>query len=222
MTILIAGGREDAEVSRVIKELRARKEAFTLLDTAAFPERSRFSWRNGSLFQGSREQQVPRVVYLRGLVCHPLLPVFQRELLERSRGLLAQCEEKGAFLKSVLLTFEQAGVVFINSLAANRQHSHKPWQLHLLQKAGLTIPRWIASNDPVAVRAFTDEVGACVYKPLAGGATVRMLEKDDLKAKRLSALRLAPVLFQEYVEGVPVRVYVVGRRIIAAAEIQTG
>lgn len=46
----------------------------------------------------------------------------------------------------------------------------------------------LATNDPGAVRAFVREVGKAVYKPLAGGATVRLVEKGDLSKKRLAAL----------------------------------
>jgi ribosomal protein S6--L-glutamate ligase len=56
---------------------------------------------------------------------------------------------------------------------------------------------------------------------LAGGATVREVAAGDLTDDRLTALTLAPVLFQAYVPGIPVRAYVVGRRVVAAAEIHS-
>jgi glutathione synthase/RimK-type ligase-like ATP-grasp enzyme len=48
---------------------------------------------------------------------------------------------------------------------------------------------------------------------------VRLVEENDLTDERLESLAAAPVLFQEYVPGTPVRAYVVGRRVPAAAEI---
>lgn len=222
MSILIVAGKEDAEARRAAETLRERKAMFSFLDTAAFPERIRLSQYEDSCRAESRELHVPAVVYLRGLACHPLMPGHEAELAERPRGFLAQCEEKRSFLESLLLDFERQGSQFVNSLDANRQHSHKPWQLRLLREAGLPVPRWTATNDPAAVRAFARATGPCVYKPLSGGATVRLLEKRDLSRERLDALKLAPVLFQEYYEGVSVRAYVIGRRVIAAAEIRSG
>ncbi|NLV44557.1 MAG: hypothetical protein GXY07_08670 [Candidatus Hydrogenedentes bacterium] len=221
MSILIVAGKEDAEARRAAEALRERKAIFSFLDTAAFPGRTRLSQCEDICRMGSRELSVPTMVYLRGLACHPLMPGNEKDLAERPRGFLAQCEEKRSFLESLLLTFERQGVRFVNSLEANSQHSRKPWQLRLLQDAGLPVPRWTATNDPAAVRTFARAVGPCVYKPLSGGATVRLLETRDLSRERLDALKLAPVLFQEYYAGVSVRAYVIGGRVIAAAEIRS-
>lgn len=221
-SVLIAAGGNDAEACRVAAVLREADVPVHLLDTVAFPGSVRLSNRDGVLFVGNRAQSPPSAIYLRGLASHPLIPGFHNDLIERPRGFVAQCEEKRAFLESMLLTCERGGARLVNTLEASRQHRCKPWQLYLLERAGLPLPRWVATNDPRAVRAFTREVGPCVYKPLAGGATVRLVEKKDLRAERLAALALAPVLFQEYFEGVSVRVYVVERQVVAAAEIRSG
>jgi len=220
--VLIVSGRKDAEARRVAEALGELRVPAAFLDSAAFPGGARCSNGEGRFFVEDAEQAAPGTVYLRGLASHPLLPGYHEDLVERPRGLVAQCEEKRAFLESVLLTFERAGARLVNTLEANRQHSCKPWQLYLLQRAGLPVPRWVASNDPRAVRAFVKETGPCVYKPLAGGATVRMVEKKDLGRERLASLALAPVLFQQYYAGMSVRVYVVGGRVVAAAEIRSG
>ena len=124
-------------------------------------------------------------------------------------------------LESLLLMLQQQGSALINSLEANYQHRRKPYQLALLEGRGLPVPRWLATNNPDHVREFVRSVGQAVYKPLAGGATVRLVEKRDLSKQRLAALAVAPVLFQEYIRGAAVRAYVVGRRVVAAAEIHS-
>ena len=220
-SVLIVSGRSDAEARRVAEALGELRVPTAFLDTVLFPGSARFSNREGRLFAGDAEQAAPETVYLRGLATHPLLPGYHEDLVERPRGLVAQCEEKRAFLESLLLTYERAGARLVNTLEANRQHSRKPWQLYLLERARLPIPRRVATNDPRAARAFVKENGPCVYKPLAGGATVRMVTKEDLSAARLASLALAPVLFQEYCEGMSVRAYVVGGRVVAAAEIRS-
>lgn len=221
MTILILAGREDAQAVRVASELRALRHPFRWLDTVSFPERVRGSIRDGNVYVSGRALATPASIYLRGLACHPLIPDFHEDLLARPRGLVAQCEEKRAFLESMLLIFERKGAWIVNTLAANRQHGCKPMQLNLLQCAGLPVPRWIATNDAAAAKRFVRTAGPCVYKPLAGGAMVRMVEQADLAEDRLAALALAPVVFQQYYPGVSMRAFVVGRRVVAAAEIHS-
>jgi glutathione synthase/RimK-type ligase-like ATP-grasp enzyme len=201
--------------------LRAAKAGVFVLDAPSFPESTRARFDGSRLVFSGRRVALPGCVYLRGMGTSPLLPGLDADLRERPRGLIAQCEEKRAFLESVFQGWDQAGVPIVNSLAANAQHGRKPLQLQMLESAGLPVPRWTATNDPNAVRRFAQAVGRCVYKPLAGGATVRLVEKADLTPERLSALALAPVLFQERVEGVSVRAFVAGRRVVAAAEIHS-
>lgn len=219
MTVLILGAKRDPQAVRVARAIRAAGGRAIHYDAVAFPEGAVLSFEDGALRLGRRAVPLPRSAYLRGLAVHPLAPGFEEDLKTRPRGLIAQCDEKRALLESVLLTLERRGTRLVNSLEANEQHSRKPYQLELLRASGLPVPRWLATNDPKAVRAFVRQVGRAVYKPLAGGATVREVLPEDLSEERLEALAAAPVLFQEFVEGVSVRAYVVGRRVAAAAEI---
>lgn len=221
MVILILGGRQDPQARRVTSEVRARGGHVLRCDTARFPERGHLSIQDGELRFGRRVFPEPRSVYLRGLASHPLTPDFQEDLKTRPQGLIAQCEEKRAMLGSLVLTLQRRGVRIVNDLDANAQHSFKPYQLELLRSRKVPVPRWLASNDPKAVRGFVRRVGEAVYKPLSGGATVHLVQEDDLSDDRLSALSLAPVLFQEYVEGESIRAFVVGRHIVASAEIHS-
>lgn len=134
---------------------------------------------------------------------------------------MAQCDENRAMLESFLLSIESRGCRLVNGLDANEQHSRKPHQLERLYTAGLPVPRWLVSNDPRAVRQFVKRVKAAIYKPLAGGAAVKLVQPDDLSERRLASLTLAPVLFQERIEGTALRVYVVGGKAIAAAELRS-
>jgi len=220
-SVLIVGPGNDPQANRVARAIRARGGRVARLDSHVFPERTRISFRDGNLSVGGRRVEQPDSVYLRSLLCDPLHPEFHDDLTTRPYGLVAQTDEKYALLTSVLLTLERRGARLVNGLEANAQHGRKPYQLELLRACGLPVPRFLASNDPRAVRGFVRTVRKAVYKPLAGGATVRQVEKEDLTDDRLSALSMAPVLFQELVEGVSVRAYVVGRRVVAAAEIRS-
>ncbi len=202
-------------------ELRALGVESLWLDTGAFPETLPLAERNGVVSGAVDIACQPNAVYLRGLACHPLMPGGDAELAVRPRGYIAQCEEKRAFLESLIETWRASGSRIVNTLEANAQHSRKPYQLHLLRYAGLPIPDTLVTNSPDAVRRFAAEHERVVYKPLSGGATVRYLERDDLEDDRLAALAAAPVLFQKYAPGVAVRAFVVGEEVVAAAEIHS-
>jgi glutathione synthase/RimK-type ligase-like ATP-grasp enzyme len=206
---------------RVSKAVRVHGGRAVWCDTAAFPEDAVISLRDGEIRIGNRRVPEVRSIYLRSLGCNPLAPVHAGDLIERPHGLLAQCREKHALLASLLLTLQREGVRVVNPIDVNAQHGQKPYQLELLRHAKLPVPRYIATNDPQAVRRFVHRVKRAVYKPLAGGATVREVEPEDLSQERLAALAAAPVLFQELVEGVAVRAYVIDGTVVAAAEIRS-
>lgn len=218
---MIAGSRCDPESVRVACEAERRGVFVSFVDTGAFPEHVSLSGSAAGYTLERKALPHTACVYIRSLSCHPLMPDLAGDLAQRPRGVLAQCAEKRALLESWLLDLARDGVLLVNGLEANAQHSRKPHQLGLLHSAGLPVPPWLATNDPRAVRDFMRAMGKIVYKPLAGGATVRMVTKADLSRERLAALAAAPVLFQQYVPGTPVRVYVVGRKTVAAAEIHS-
>lgn len=217
--VLLLGSSSNSEISRVAASLELLGAPFRVLDIPSFPEKTRLShavsgWMvNGAPLGGLRS------IYVRALGVHPLMPDSTSELEARPTGWIAQCDEKRALVDSFLLEQQDQGVRIMNPPEVNAQHHRKPYQLRLLMNAGLPVPPWLATNDPNAVRDFVTASEQVVYKALAGGALVRALGKADLTDERLSALALAPVLFQAYVEGVSVRAYVVDGRVVAAGEI---
>jgi glutathione synthase/RimK-type ligase-like ATP-grasp enzyme len=97
----------------------------------------------------------------------------------------------------------------------------KPFQLATAARAGLAVPRTLVTSDPNAARAFAatcgwsgDRVDIVVktLTPVPGRYTHR-LRTSELGA--LGALRVAPAIVQEYVDGVDLRVIIVGGAIFA-------
>ena len=217
--VLIVGGAESPEANLAAAALHGLGVEVTRCDTVGFPHDCALTLRQGAIQMGGKPMRTPRTVYVRGLACHPLTPLFEEDLASRPRGLIAQCDEKRAFLESMLLMLKWRGAKLVNGIRANAQHSRKPWQLDALERAGLPVPRWVVTNNPRHVRELVAATGEVVYKPLAGGAPAQWLGEDDLTDERLESLRLAPVLFQAYVEGTPLRAYVTGNRVAASAEI---
>lgn len=220
--VIIFGSDEDPQVVRVQQEIRRRKGRSLLIDTTAFPERVSLTMGQGRIrCDGKGLPRTAQTVYLRGLGANPLAPQYRSDFRTRPHGLIAQMDERLALLASVILVLKSRGVRIVNDLYVNAQHSRKPYQLALLEREGLPVPRYIASTDPAAVKEFVRAVGRAVYKPVGGGATVRAVRRADLTRERLDSLRAAPVLFQERVDGVSVRAYVVAGKCVAAAEIHS-
>jgi len=95
-------------------------------------------------------------------------------------------------------------------------HVYKTYQLQLIHTQGIRVPRTLVSNDPEAVQAFCAGLeNRVIYKPVRGGAHTTRIQAGDLAPERLKELRQAPVQFQEMIEGVDVRAYLIGDEIFA-------
>ena len=98
-------------------------------------------------------------------------------------------------------------------------HRSKAVQQHLLERAGVPVPRSLTTADPKRAEAFCS---ACprgaVAKPQASGAEVVMA--DDAFFRRWQATHpRRPYLFQRYVKGASVRAYLLGGRCHSAGVV---
>jgi len=109
---------------------------------------------------------------------------------------------------------------WVNPRAADDAAHRKPFQWAVAQEVGLSLPRTLVTNRPEAAREFIDRVGVgkTIFKAFLASQEAwretRLVERADLE--RLDLVRLAPVIFQEYIEGVDLRVTVVGQQVFAA------
>lgn len=103
-----------------------------------------------------------------------------------------------------------------NPMSAMASNMSKPYQLQLIEQAGLRVPPTLVTNDPAAVRAFAAEHGRLVFKSTSGVRSVvrELLPGHDRRMDRLPAL---PTSFQPYLQGTNVRVHVVGDTALAVA-----
>ena len=217
MSILIVAGADDPQGKRVAAEVEGLNLQTSWFDAPAFPEQTKLTFQGSALFLNGKPFSMPSAAYVRSLGSHLLAPGFQENNDRRPRGLIAQ---KRVLLESFLLALQARGVRLVNDLATNAHHSQRPYQLELLRTRGMSVPRSLATNDPAAVRRFARQIKDVVYRPLAGGEAMRLLQKEDLEDDHVAALAYAPVFFQELIEGQRVRAFVVGRRVVAAAQVE--
>ena len=102
----------------------------------------------------------------------------------------------------------------VNRVAAMASNSSKPYQAQLIRTVGFDVPETLVTNDPDLVRDFVADHGRVIYKSISGARSI-VAEVDGDALARLDDIRWCPVQFQAYVEGVDVRVHVVGRRVFS-------
>jgi hypothetical protein len=102
----------------------------------------------------------------------------------------------------------------VNRAAAMASNGSKPYQAQLIRAVGFDVPETLVTNDPDRVREFVARHGRVVFKSISGIRSI-VEEVDGAALARLGDIRWCPVQFQAYVEGVDVRVHVVGRRAFA-------
>jgi glutathione synthase/RimK-type ligase-like ATP-grasp enzyme len=109
---------------------------------------------------------------------------------------------------------------WMNPRAADDAAHHKPYQWTAAKEVGLQLPRTLVTTDPAAARRFIEEIGVgkVVYKAFLAmheaWRETRLVKKEDLD--RLELVRLAPVIFQEYIAGVDLRIIAVGDQLFTA------
>lgn len=219
----IIGPATDPQVAAVAGCLRDRGHDPLILHFAGFPRSAPMSLLDGVPAAGGVDVRSVPAWYVRSLPLplpfQPLDEGVAGEAVDGRRAYAAG-RERRSFVFSFVGALERAGAVFVNPAERMSQHFLKLDQLERLRRAGVPVPRTLATNDGRAVLDFADRVaGPVVYKPVAGGGRCRRVGEDDLRPERLRRLAAAPVLFQEEVPGRNIRVYVVGGRVVAAYEI---
>jgi glutathione synthase/RimK-type ligase-like ATP-grasp enzyme len=104
----------------------------------------------------------------------------------------------------------------VNRPTAGASNLSKPFQLRLIAAAGLDVPETLVTTDPVAARDFLAVHGRLVYKSVSGVRSI-VGTLDGSEAERLDGVRTGPVQLQRWVDGLDVRVHVVGDRWFATA-----
>jgi len=101
--------------------------------------------------------------------------------------------------------------VVANRPSSGRSNGSKPDQMMKLQQAGFHVPRWMVSNDEEQARRFNEGCPhGTIYKSPSGlRSRVRLVDRDLLEAFQRGT---TPVVLQEYISGVDVRVHTVDER----------
>lgn len=222
--IVLLGAEDDEHIMALAQELRTRGECPLIIDPRLFPRQLALSLGADmtDIRVGDHAGLLPRAVYVRSLYTDPAghRTNVERSMDENWRRTSAALTERWHLWSSLLYRWSELGVPLYNP-AECAQPLTKPYQLALLRRAGLPVPRTLWTNDPAAVRAFAETNAGTIYKPVHGGAHTRKLEPSDLEPARLARLQASPVCFQELLPGRNLRVYVVDERVVCALSVES-
>jgi ATP-grasp ribosomal peptide maturase len=88
---------------------------------------------------------------------------------------------------------------------------HKPVQLQEAMRAGLTVPRTIITNDLSEARAFADEVGEIIYKPLS--SPILPEDVTETEGRMIYAAVVAPEDLAEADDGIAATAHLFQERV---------
>ncbi|MFI1398351.1 ATP-grasp ribosomal peptide maturase [Streptomyces sp. NPDC020681] len=193
--VLVVAEQLDASADMVVDQLNLRDVPVTRFDSADFPEQLTLTvshapnapgWR-GVLDDGHRSVRLQdvRAVYYR----RPGRPVIADAVAE-PYATWAQNQADAALLN----VLSALPVRWINNPHSDRVAAHKPQQLVAAARSGLTVPRSLITNDPVAACAFARKVdGPLICKPVLGGR----LDTGGERALMVATHRIDPADFDD-------------------------
>jgi len=118
------------------------------------------------------------------------------------------------FHESIAAWLEVTDSKVVNRPSAMASNNSKPFQAQLIRRYGLCVPETLITNDPELVLEFRRKHGRIIYKSISGARSiVQTLEDKDVG--RLEKIRWCATQFQQYIEGVDIRVHTVGRQVFA-------
>ena len=216
--IVVAGVVSDDPVRFVLSRLVERGDSFVFLDQRDFPAGTglRQDWHSGEVSSGYLRDTDGTIadfdevtgVYVRYVEVNATGQLDSFATWERD----AIASERSMAKSAV---FDGLSCVVVNRLKSEMSNACKPYQLSLASRYGFLAPRTLITTDIEALRAFYADCNEQIIYKAMGGTRSIVRKVDQTRIDQLSTCYRCPVLFQEFVAGVNVRVHVVGKRVFA-------
>jgi glutathione synthase/RimK-type ligase-like ATP-grasp enzyme len=217
VSVLVISHEQDLHATRVMEALRQRGETAHLIDLGQLPDHATLAldysdptspvatWRSEK--GDAVDLTAASAVWWRRPTHPELINITDQDAYGFAHG------EWHEALNGLYQLLDSAR--WMNPPELDARASRKALQLRTASRLGWRVPDTLMTSDPVAAREFVERhgVGSTVYKIFAATYQVwretRMFTAADLDS--LDSLRLAPVIFQEYIPAVAdLRVTVVG------------
>jgi glutathione synthase/RimK-type ligase-like ATP-grasp enzyme len=221
--IAVVSFPEDPHAQRVMEHLRDAGQEVFLLDLAELPDRATltvdYDHGHGRTIELARDGQP--LLDLAGVTA-----IWWRRPQSVDPSTVTDPEVRlftmNEWQEAINGLWQLLDVRWVNDPVRDDVAARKPLQLRVATGVGLRVPRTLITSDPTRAAAFiaTEGVGNTIFKSFSCTHAIwreTRLVRDDVLAL-LDAVRLAPVIFQEYVPAdVDLRVTVVGERLFPAA-----
>jgi glutathione synthase/RimK-type ligase-like ATP-grasp enzyme len=138
--------------------------------------------------------------------------VYARPLAPPARADPVVGRREAGVAEALVTWLDVADAVVVNRPRDMHSNASKPFQAQLIGAAGFRVPESIVTTEPGEVLEFAQRHGAVVFKSVSGVRSI-VSRLDAAHAARLERVRSLPTQFQALVEGVDVRVHVVGAEV---------
>jgi glutathione synthase/RimK-type ligase-like ATP-grasp enzyme len=214
--ILVAGIMADGMIELMCARLRHLDYDYLFLDELRFPGDFQATWSLcGNRVSGYIEGPNVRINL------DDITGIYARYVNYRGgekksdvnprEGEMITAEYQGMLMS----LFDAMPCVVVNRVKASTSNDSKLYQQSLVSSFGFLTPRTLVTTSPDEAEAFYE---ACdkkvIYKSIS---SVRSIVKrlDDTDLPRLQSVRNCPTQFQEWIEGVDIRVHTVGDDVFA-------
>lgn len=227
MAIFIITNKLDPHADAVINHLKLANAKFIRFNTEDFPQKITFSLKTTKLpIDGVIQLPTGYKVILSEIkACwyrRPSPPVLSKDLITPQAQQFA-LEESNALLQGLWAYLSSC--FWINYPFKIRQAESKLQNLKIAAEVGFLIPRTLMTNDTQEVKDFFGECGGDIINKVLGKGEVEYLKDyyfiythkvSEKDLERVSSVRYAPALFQEYLsKSIEIRTTVVDKEIFS-------
>jgi len=222
--VAIFGARQSPQIDALYRIFTDKKTSVHQLNIQLGPESlSQVTVTNEKLIWQGVDFADIEAVYLRGtaLTSWPAMPPINsvRQYHERRIQFLTE-QEYQAVTFSFFENLVARGKLVINPLtSAYLDHDSKAQQYNKLAANGFSVPKTLTTNDVEQAKAFIQENGEVIVKPMVGIGSARMVKEAD--KENFADLAYCPTMFQERIVGDTIRVHIVGDKVVLALKILT-
>jgi glutathione synthase/RimK-type ligase-like ATP-grasp enzyme len=221
--ILVISHERDPHAERVIRHLEADGQQVLLLNLGQLPDRAMLS------IDYDRRGQ-PHIEYRRAggssYLLHDATAIWWRRPLVPDLSSVTDPQinlfTANEWNEAIHGVWQLLDARWMNHPTADDAASRKARQLRVAAEVGLRVPRTLITSDPDRARRFIDQLAPTptIYKTFSCTHAIwretRLLGSGDMA--HLDAVRVAPVIFQEFIPAESdMRITAVGDTLFAAA-----
>ncbi len=216
--IIILGSDKDEHCIHVAKSLEKINEKYIFLDTRDYPQNVLINWRADLYNEGCITINNTKIdfkdiksVYWRNFYGVKYEKIDDGENTNFLSSMIHR-ERKSALYS----LFHSLDLNWVNSINAFELHKKKAYLTNILNSNNIRVPKTLITNDKDNIIDFFEQNNnEVIVKPVLGGAYTEKIEKDNLTNDRLDLLKVSPVQFQEFIDGIDIRVYAYKNKLFA-------